>query len=83
MTNVIFAQPKCTLMALSPGSFIDPFFWDLASTVGSAYGEVFGELQTHRRAAGLNDFWVEPTHVELMIQTALSGNCGRQPQTVL
>jgi capsular polysaccharide biosynthesis protein len=70
MTNVLFATTPCTLMVLSPGDFIDPFFWDITSTRDIAYGEVFGELQSER-AAGLNDFRVELPHVEAMIQSTL------------
>jgi hypothetical protein len=70
MTNVLFSEAHCTLMALSPGDFIDPFFWDIASTRDIAYGEVFGELRSER-AAGLNDFCVEPSAVDAMIQAML------------
>jgi capsular polysaccharide biosynthesis protein len=71
MTNILFANADCALMVLSPGDFIDPFFWDIAGMRGLAYGEVFGELQS-ARTIGQNDFRVEPAHVEAMIQVTLS-----------
>jgi capsular polysaccharide biosynthesis protein len=72
MTNILFANANCRLMVMSPGSFIDPFFWDITSVRGIAYAETFGEVTTDRTALGHNDFQVKPDDVEAMIKATLA-----------
>jgi capsular polysaccharide biosynthesis protein len=71
MTNILFANSNCRLMVMSPSTFTDPFFWDIASTRGIAYSEIFGEIVNERQSAGHNDFRVDPADVEAMIRATL------------
>ena len=41
ITNIIFCRSGVFLLILSPSDFPDPFFWDLVSTRGINYGEIF------------------------------------------
>ncbi len=50
MAFSIFAPPGCKLMLLSPGNFIDPFFWDTASRLGQAYAETFARAEGNASA---------------------------------
>jgi capsular polysaccharide biosynthesis protein len=72
MTNILFAKADCRVMLMSPGSFIDPFFWDIASTRGIAYAEIFGTVTTERSSLGHNDFHVGTADVEAMIRMTLA-----------
>jgi capsular polysaccharide biosynthesis protein len=72
MTNILFSDPACRVMVMSPSSFIDPFFWDIASTRGISYSETFGEITTTRASLGHNDFLVNPTEIEEMLRKVLS-----------
>jgi capsular polysaccharide biosynthesis protein len=72
MTNILFSKADCRVMIMSPGSFTDPFFWDIASTRGIAYAEIFGAVTTERASLGHNDFHVSVADVEAMIQMTLA-----------
>lgn len=71
-TNILFAKADCRVMLMSPSSFTDPFFWDIASTRGIAYSEIFGPVTTERASLGHNDFYLNPVDVEEMIKTTLA-----------
>lgn len=79
MANILFCKPNTPVMLMSPGSFIDPFFWDIASTRHLAYSEVFGAIVTDRAKAGHNDFRVEATAVKKMILETLSAPSWARP----
>jgi capsular polysaccharide biosynthesis protein len=72
MTNILFAKADCRVMLMSPSSFTDPFFWDIASTRGIAFAEIFGTVTTERPSLGHNDFHLNSTDVEVMIQKTLA-----------
>src|ERR1700743_2907015 len=74
MTNILFAQADCRVMLMSPGTFTDPFFWDIASTRGIAYAELFGATTTKLASLGHNDFHVSLADVAVMIQTTLAAS---------
>jgi capsular polysaccharide biosynthesis protein len=74
MTNILFSRTDCRVMLMSPSSFTDPFFWDIASTRGIAYSEIFGSVTTDRASLGHNDFEVNPVDVEVMIQKTLAAS---------
>ncbi|HEX8077525.1 MAG TPA: glycosyltransferase family 61 protein, partial [Chthoniobacterales bacterium] len=44
MTNIVYSQPSAKAVIFSPGTFIDPFFWDLLSPRGIEYHEVFSPV---------------------------------------
>ena len=71
MTNIMFSSSRCRLMVMSASNFIDPFFFDIASTRGISYSEVFGEVVTERESIGHNDFRVNVDDVERMIRETL------------
>lgn len=70
LANLVFCQPEATAICLSPGDFIDPFFWDVAGQIGMTYAEIFGRVVTNH-AVGRNDFVIEPEHLERALTTLL------------
>jgi capsular polysaccharide biosynthesis protein len=63
LTNAIFMSPGTAVIALSPGDFPDPFFWDIAAQLGVAYLEIIGGITTDRYR-GLNDFTIQPNKLQ-------------------
>lgn len=72
LTNIIFAPPSCRVIVLSPGDFIDPFYWDIAGTHHAHYAELFGALPKRDRAASQNDFTIDPIRFEATLQRMLA-----------
>ena len=72
MTNILFATPKCSLMVMSSSQFTDPFFFDIASSRGVGYSEVFGETVDDKAFISHSDFYVPPHEVEAMIRATLT-----------
>ncbi|MDZ5645637.1 glycosyltransferase family 61 protein [Nitrospirillum sp. BR 11828] len=68
LANLVFCQPEATAICLSPGDFIDPFFWDVAGQLGMAYAEIFGRVVTNH-PIGRNDFVMEPQRLEWALTT--------------
>jgi capsular polysaccharide biosynthesis protein len=75
MANIVFADVDCRVMLMSPSSFTDPFYWDIASTRGMLYAEIFGDVTTDRIILSHNDFRLNAADVDTMIQAML----GSQP----
>jgi capsular polysaccharide biosynthesis protein len=59
LSNLVFCQPGAQCLVLSPGDFLDPFFWDLASAAGVTYTEVFGRLTGRDRPRSQNSFVID------------------------
>jgi capsular polysaccharide biosynthesis protein/SAM-dependent methyltransferase len=72
LTNIIFAPPSCRVIVLSPGDFIDPFYWDIAGTHHAHYAELFGTLAHEDRATSHNDFTIDPTRFDAALQQVLA-----------
>ena len=72
MTNILFARQDCRVMMMSPASFTDTFFWDIASVRGLAYAEIFGETVTDNLSLGHNDFRLDTSRVEEMFRAVLA-----------
>lgn len=72
LTNIIFAPPSCRVIVLSPGDFIDPFYWSIAGTYHAHYAELFGELAQRDRAASYNNFTIDPIRFEATLQRMLA-----------
>ena len=70
LTNIMFCQPSCSVMVLSPEDFPDPFFWDIAGQLGVRYAELFGPVTTSL-LAGRNDFVIDPIAVARMLGAVL------------
>ncbi|TWB28685.1 glycosyltransferase family 61 protein [Nitrospirillum viridazoti] len=70
LANLVFCQPEATAICLSPGDFIDPFFWDVAGQIGMTYAEIFGRVVTNH-PVGRNDFVIEPERLERALTTLL------------
>lgn len=75
LTNIVFCQPTCPVMVLSPGDFPDPFFWDIAGQRGMPYGELFGAAETGR-PTGRNDFTIDVEALRRMLAVMLPGARG-------
>jgi capsular polysaccharide biosynthesis protein len=71
LTNIIFAPPSCRVIVLSPGDFIDSFYWNIAGTHHAHYVEVFGALTERDRANSRNDFTIDPIRFEAALQQVL------------
>ncbi len=71
LTNLVFAPRSAAVIALSPGDFADPFFWDIAAGRGMAYAEMFGPLTTADRPTALNPFTIDPGRLDAMLHAVL------------
>ncbi len=72
LTNIIFAPPSCRVMVLSPGDFIDPFYWNIAGTHHAHYAKLFGALASRDRAVSHNDFTIDPVRFDAALQRMLA-----------
>jgi len=72
LTNIIFAPSACRVIVLSPGDFIDPFYWDIAGARHAKYAELFGDLTTRHRATSYNDFTIDPARFEAALRQMLA-----------
>ena len=59
LTNAVFCASGSHLVALSPGDFPDPFFWDLVTQSGVNYSEIFGSLASHELPQSHNGFTID------------------------
>lgn len=59
LTNAVFMSPGSAVVALSPGDFPDPFFWDITGQLGVRYLELFGPLAPGP-SRSKNDFTLQP-----------------------
>ena len=71
LTNIVFAPPSCRVIVLSPGDFVDPFYWDIAGTHHAHYAELYGALAQRDRNASHNDFTIDPIRFEATLQRML------------
>jgi hypothetical protein len=70
MSNIVFANSRCRVILVSPGTFIDPFFWDIASQKDMAYSEVFGQsLSTQDK---IDRFLIDVDALEAALLATLS-----------
>lgn len=67
LANVLFCPARTHVVALSPGDFPDPFFWDLAAQSGIAYSELFGPLISRGGPQGSNPFTVDVSLLRSML----------------
>lgn len=72
LANIIFSPPSCRVMVLSPGDFIDPFYWNIAGTHHAHYAELFGVLGRRDRAVSHNDFTIDPIRFEAALRRMLA-----------
>ena len=70
LANIVFCQPGCRIMILSPGDFADPFFWDIAGQRDMPYAELFGTAATQRPDSH-NDFSVDIPSLQRMLAAML------------
>lgn len=72
LTNTIFSPNSIGMIVLSPGTFTDPFFWDLAGQVNIDYTEIFGQVTTESGVPSAQEFWIDPqvftAEVEALIE---------------
>jgi hypothetical protein len=59
LANLIFCRPGASVLVLSPGDFVDPFFWDLSAHAGMQYSELFGKLVSHDKPRSHNAFEID------------------------
>ena len=59
LTNALFCAPGTHVVALSPGDFPDPFFWDLVGQSGGNYSEIFGPVASSDLPPAENPFTVD------------------------
>lgn len=70
LTNTLFCRPSVHVIALSPGDFPDPFFWDVVAQYGGGYSEIFGRISSRSSQQGGNPFSIDPE-----IFRAILGRC--------
>ncbi|MGN6366223.1 glycosyltransferase family 61 protein [Asticcacaulis taihuensis] len=59
MCNSIFSAAGTKLVYLSPVEWMEPFYWDLASTLGHTYTAIHGTRSMVNPAAHLDDFSID------------------------
>ena len=59
LANAIFSPNSLAMIVLSPGTFPDPFFWDLAGQLSMDYTEIFGPVSESPRSDSQNDFNID------------------------
>jgi capsular polysaccharide biosynthesis protein len=72
LTNALFCAPSTHVVALSPGDFPDPFFWDVVAQQGGAYSEMFGKVTEHCGRQGGNPFYINPNKFGAVLQNCLA-----------
>jgi len=72
LANVMFSPPDAAVIALSPGDFSDPFFWDIAGSRNLSYSEIFGPLTTTEYGLAQNPFTISPGRLDALLHKALS-----------
>ncbi|PPQ39238.1 hypothetical protein CCS01_01590 [Rhodopila globiformis] len=60
LTNTIFSPNSLGMIVLSPGTFTDPFFWDLAGQANIDYTEIFGQVTMESTRPSEQNFWIDP-----------------------
>ena len=73
LTNILFAEPACPLIVLSPAGFTDLFHWNLATLRGHPFWELYGPVTSQWGEPGYRDFRVDPVKFERMLRQALAG----------
>jgi capsular polysaccharide biosynthesis protein len=73
LTAILFAEPACSLIVLSPASFIDVVPWNIAGLRGHPFWELYGPVTRDRGDPGHHDFRIDPAKFETMLQRALAG----------
>jgi hypothetical protein len=71
LTSILFAEPDCPLIVLSPASFPDVFHWNLATVRGHPYWELYGPVVSHEGDPAYRPFRIDPAKFEAVLQRAL------------
>jgi capsular polysaccharide biosynthesis protein len=72
LTNALFCTPRAHVIALSPGDFPDPFFWDLVGQFGGNYSEIFGALVSRDGAQSENPFAIDVDRLRAVLTACLA-----------
>ena len=76
MVNTLFARHDCAILYLAPESFIDPFYWDLADTMGVRctvmYGDANDDSPPH-----LADFTIDAASLEKTLRQMIESPAPR------
>jgi capsular polysaccharide biosynthesis protein len=72
LTNALFCTPRAHVIALSPGDFPDPFFWDLVGQFGGNYSEIFGALVGRDRAQSENPFTIDVGRLRAVLTACIA-----------
>lgn len=78
LTNAIFCRAGAHVVALSPGDFPDPFFWDLVSQCSIYYSEIFGPRIDQRSGQGRGGFRIDVKsllEVLNLVEASLRSKC--------
>jgi capsular polysaccharide biosynthesis protein len=79
LTNALFCTPSTHLVALSPGDFPDPFFWDLVGQSGVNYSEIFGAVLNRDLGQGGNPFAIDIGRLRAILTACLRDIDRRNP----
>jgi hypothetical protein len=74
MVNTLFCAPGTRILYLAPQTFTDPYYLDLASARGHAYGVCYGNAVDPTRPAQ-SDYILDPDHLAQALEW-LDGNRG-------
>ncbi|WP_459677992.1 glycosyltransferase family 61 protein [Acidisoma sp. 7E03] len=72
LTNALFCKSSARVVALSPGDFPDPFFWDLVAQHDVGYSEIFGSIAQRSLRQGSNAFSVDPTKFSRLLELSMA-----------
>lgn len=59
LANAVFGSNATRLFVLSPADWPEPFYWDLVSQRGMAYGEMFGPIRPSSHRQSQHDFTID------------------------
>jgi len=74
MCNTIFCAPHTHLIYLAPNSWVEPFYWDMASQLQHEYIAIYGERQYADDKAAFDNFAIDLDGLVAAVQAKLALN---------
>jgi len=72
LTNLLFCASSASVIVLSPHSWVDAFFWDIAGQIGLKYIEILGPAEDNAKGPGEASFRIDRN----LFAQALAETCG-------
>ncbi|WP_240008187.1 glycosyltransferase family 61 protein [Pseudaquidulcibacter saccharophilus] len=72
MCNTIFAPTNLKTIYLAPNEWVEPFYWDLAASMGHEYNVIYGQRRYDNELAHFDNFEIDPSILQYEIEKAIS-----------